>query len=924
MSGIYIFNLIKGSIEFINTQYTKITGYQLSDIESITVENFLELFHVDDRTKVFLHIEAMSNKEDDGYVEIEYRFKSNNGDWIWCLSRDAVFERDSQGCAVRMIGTFMETTERKALERKLQENEKRLRNVVENMPVMLNAVDDKGNILMWNKECERVTGYRSEEIISNPKIWEACYPNEKYRRDLLNDGQQEVESNNRECKFQAKDGVDHYISWLNVSKILPIPGWHSWAVGQDVSEQYLIQEKLNKTLNNFNQTLENIDSALILLNIKGNLISANRAFYDMIGSESGSGIGHHILELLHPCCQREGCPVAQAIEAPYDDIIIMEMDNIHNPMSAPAEFKIKVIKENNLLPSGILMSIHDLTYSRKIEDEQQVAASVFNNTLNSILIADSKGVIQQVNKSFTEITGFTSEEAIGNTPRLFKSEHHSESFYSALWDDVIKHGKWEGEIWNRRKNGEVFTAWQSITAVKNNKDEIKHYIGVMSDITEQKLSAERISYLAQYDVVTELPNRSLLEDRIQQLIKHARREDLQLAILFIDLDRFKRVNDSLGHPFGDKILKHVSSLLLSCIREQDTVGRLSGDEFIILVEVADSFLGAELVAKKVLKAFNKPLTLEGHTVQVGTSIGISLFPNDGDTFSELIQRADFAMYQAKKMGGSQYHFFEKKLSDSISKRHLIEVELREAIESGQLRTFFQPQFDLKSGCLSGSEALIRWLHPVRGLIGPAEFLSVAEETGLIVQIGEWILNDACKFYKSWIDKKLTPGVLAVNLDGQQIQQDGLVDLVNDIIISSGLPVSNLELEITEGYIMKEVERDLNVLNELRSLGVSIAIDDFGTGQSSLSYLKHLPINKLKIDRSFIMDIPQDSNDQAITQAIIAMGKSLGLKLIAEGVETEQQEDFLMNCGCYNVQGFRYSKPLAAEEFENLLVSITLK
>ncbi|MCW8890348.1 MAG: EAL domain-containing protein [Sedimenticola sp.] len=565
--------------------------------------------------------------------------------------------------------------------------------------------------------------------------------------------------------------------------------------------------------------------------------------------------------------------------------------------------------------SVLTARIHDITDRKRRDEETRLAASVFNGTTEGIAITDARGILLQVNKAFTEITGFESEEVLGKTPRLLRSDYHDEAFYQSFWSDLTTKGYWQGEIWNRRKDGEAHPVWQNISAIRDEMGDIVQYISVFSDITDKKRSEQRIEHLAHYDVLTDLPNRVLFNERCEHALTRARRDGHQLVVMFLDLDRFKHINDSLGHPIGDRLLQQVAKRLDALIREEDTVARLGGDEFVVVLEdVIDTHVVAP-VAEKILAAFNEPFELKGNQLHVSSSIGIAIYPEDGHDVTTLVRNADAAMYRAKESGRNNYQFYTQEMTATAHARVLLESNLRQAVEQQQLVLHYHPQFDLVSGKLTGSEALVRWIHPEMGLVPPDNFIPLAEETGLILSIGEWVLREACGQAKQWLDAGRAFGTIAVNVSGHQIERGDIVELVRQVLWETRLPAALLELEITESFIMKHPEEAIKTLGALKQLGVSLAIDDFGTGYSSLSYLKRLPIDKLKIDRSFVSDVPGGRADAAITRAVIALGKGLSLRVIAEGVENDAQRTFLEQEGCNEAQGFLYTRPLAAIEFQ---------
>ncbi|HEY8162333.1 MAG: sensor domain-containing protein [Methylocystis sp.] len=563
-------------------------------------------------------------------------------------------------------------------------------------------------------------------------------------------------------------------------------------------------------------------------------------------------------------------------------------------------------------------TLQDVTAQRLAAEQLSLAASVFDSSLNGVTITDAEARIIKVNPAFSRILGYSAEEVVGKKPGIFKSKQHDVAFYQNLWTKLHSEGEWQGEIWDRRKDGEIIPLWQSISVVRDAHDRIRYFIGVFYDLTEQKRSAAHIHHLAYYDSLTDLPNRQLFKDRCDQAMKMSQRTGKKLCLLFLDLDRFKYVNDSLGHPVGDELLRAVARRLSQCLRRSDTIARLGGDEFIVLLQNTNGPEDAARAARKILTALARPFIIQGHRLEVRTSIGVSCYPGDGENATTLIKNADLAMYQAKEEGRDRFIFYQAHLTDRANERLFLEGELRKAMQRGELFLHYQPQFDLADGRLVGSEALLRWRHPERGMIPPDKFISIAEDTGLIIPLGEWTLREACRQAMEWACKGLGLHSIAVNISGVQIERSDLVQSVAAILAQTGLPPQFLELEITETYVMRQAQHNVQVLDGLRALGVSLAIDDFGTGQSSLAYLKRLPVDKLKIDRSFIADLPSEENEAAIARAIVALGHSLHLKVLAEGIETPAQAQFLRELGCDEAQGYLFSRPIDAASMENIL------
>lgn len=551
---------------------------------------------------------------------------------------------------------------------------------------------------------------------------------------------------------------------------------------------------------------------------------------------------------------------------------------------------------------------------RANEDRQQ-AAMVFENIRDGVVITDAQPRILAVNRAYTEITGYTKEEALGQNPNFIQSHRHDEAYFQAMWANLNETGYWQGELWNRRKNGEVYPQWQTISTVRNEQGQPVQYVGVFTDISQLKQSEARLERLAHYDPLTGLPNRLLIHSRLDHALEQAERDRSRIALLFIDLDNFKTVNDSLGHPVGDQLLTAVASRLDDRLRGNDTLGRLGGDEFLVVLEHMRNPAEASLVAQGLLDCLSTPFTLDdGHELYIHASIGISLFPDDGRDVNDLIRNADAAMYRAKSQGRNTYGFYTEDLTLAASQRLTLETRLRQALEQNEFSVYYQPLIAVADQQLLGAEALVRWLPPGGEPVPPDRFISVAEETGLIVPLGEWVLRTACAQAKAWLDSGAPLKTLAVNLSVRQLRHKSMVAMLTRVIAETGLPAERLELEITEGSLVEQGEQTLETLHAIRGLGVRLAVDDFGTGYSSLGYLKRLPIDKLKIDRSFVRDLPADANDMAIASTIIAMARTLNLEVLAEGVETEDQLDFLREQGCNACQGYLFSPPVPSEAF----------
>ena len=554
----------------------------------------------------------------------------------------------------------------------------------------------------------------------------------------------------------------------------------------------------------------------------------------------------------------------------------------------------------------------DRTEEVKARQRERQATTVFENSTDAILFTDAEQRILAVNRAFSEITGYTEAEVLNETPKRLGSGYHDDDFFTRMWQESETTGSWYGEIWNRRKNGEMYPVRLSITSVKDDDGQLINYIGMFSDVSEIKRSEEELYRLAHHDVLTGLPNRTLLRARMEQSLQRAKRDHRMLALLFIDLDLFKNVNDSLGHSVGDELLKEVASAIEQEVRKADTVARIGGDEFVILMDGIDDPATAAHLAERLCQLVSQPFQVADRELRLTASIGVSLFPDDGKSMESLLSNADLAMYRAKDQGRNTYRFFEAEMTARAMQRLHLETALRGALARHELELVYQPQFELKSGHIHGAEALLRWTHPELGRVSPADFIPIAEEIGLISEIGAWVLEQACVQLQAWEAQGFSLKRIAVNVSVQQVERLDLVDEIRAILKRTGVAPERLELEVTESLLMRNVEQVITSLNALRELGISLAIDDFGSGFSSLGYLKKLPISHLKIDKTFVDGVTIDEDDNAIARAIIALGRALRLAVIAEGVETQVQADFLKREGCEEVQGYLFGRPMSAD------------
>ena len=665
----------------------------------------------------------------------------------------------------------------------------------------------------------------------------------------------------------------------------------------------------------FRATFEQAAVGIAHVSPEGRFLRVNERFLDIIGYVRDDALTLTFQDITHPNDLDTDLDQKRLILAREIQTYAMEKRYRRKDGTLVwVNLTVSLTWDDDRYPDYFISVVEDISARKQAEERLRQAAAVFENTAEGVMITDTNNRILSVNRAFTEITGYQEAEIEGRAPSLLQSDHQDLTFYQHILNEIEVKGRWQGEILNRRKNGENFPAWLTISVVKNAQGRVQNYVGVFADITTIKRSQAKLVHLAHHDPLTGLPNRSLFNDRLAHALDHTRRGGHRLAVLFLDLDRFKNVNDSLGHPVGDQLLKDAAQRLTACVRHEDTVARLGGDEFAVTLETIEHERNAARVAGKIIRALAEPFKLMGHNTFITASIGIAIYPEDGVDVTSLVKNADAAMYVAKEDGRNGYRFYRSEMTHKALYRLTLEASLRRALEREEFVVWYQPQMDLLTGRMTGAEALVRWHDPKRGLIQPADFIPLAEETGLVIPLGDWVLRTVCAQGKAWLDAGLRIEKLAVNVAGPQIEQRDFLIRVSKILENTGLPPRVLELEITESFIMRKAEYVLKALQGLRKLGVSAAIDDFGTGYSSLSHLKRLPIDKLKIDRGFVRDLPNDVDDAAITRAVIALGHSLGFTVIAEGVENDAQQLFLRQEGCGQMQGYLYAPPLPADEF----------
>jgi diguanylate cyclase (GGDEF)-like protein/PAS domain S-box-containing protein len=701
----------------------------------------------------------------------------------------------------------------------------------------------------------------------------------------------------------------------------------------EVTERKNLENELRHSHQHLQNIIDFMPDATLIIDLEGRVLVWSRELARLTGVPPENMVGKKDYEYALPFYGKRRPILVDLVLNPNVEVeeqhyegFTRNGDIVHGECYAPGlganpayiTSSACVLRDSKGEVIGAIECIRDTSDQMKAQKRIKLLAKIFNESGEAIVITDSENRIIETNVAFEQFTGYTREEALGKNPSILKSGIEDRSFYESMWRSILETNYWQGEIWDKRKDGSLYPKWLTITAIRDRANLITNYFASFSDITQRKEAEKRIEQLAHTDTLTTLPNRHTLVERLSQALEQAKRGSHQLAVFFVDLDRFKTINDTLGHHVGDLLLKEVAARLKSSLRAEDIVARFGGDEFVVVQPQIRSHLEPAHLAEKILQTVSSPYFLDNNTVYTSPSIGISVFPHDGGSVSELFKNADIAMYHAKAAGRNTYQMFTKEMHTAARQRLAMENNLRSAITNDEFVLHYQPQVEAVSGKVTGLEALVRWQSPEVGLVSPDRFISIAEETGLILEIGRHVFEMACDQAAQWKKAGVPFEKISVNLSTRQLQQPELPEILSSIMAGYGVEPGMIELEVTESMTMERPVESVRILGALKSMGIDLAIDDFGTGYSSLSYLKLFPVDKLKIDRSFVKDIETDPDDAAIASATIAMAHSLGKKVVAEGVETAAQLEFLIKEGCDIIQGYFFSKPLSAEDAEAYL------
>ncbi|WP_421556426.1 sensor domain-containing protein [Pseudomonas kitaguniensis] len=882
-------------------------------------------------------LEAVLTQQKQLELEIQLNDAAGNEQYLWLVMRLPEQQDDFKA----VILSISDITSRKLIELSLVERESFWSDVVRTVPDHLYVQDvisqriifsnhHLGHTLGYDKVALQQMGDYFWEILLHPEDAEHYHELRQQQRETgyANQLQCQLRFRHRNNQWRRFDIREQALARDKSAQVTRIIG-----VAKDITDQIEASESLRDSEQRYRMLAESISDVICSTDSQLALNYISPSVSAVLGYDVEWVLKNGWQSIIANPQQLTGIySLVEQVSRALGDVEALNTlrDQLQSRLfvfdclradgrKVPIELRLVLVWDEHGAFEGILGVGRDISQQRRAEKDLRMAATVFEHSTSAILITDPAGYIVQANEAFSRVSGYAVADVLDQLPNMLTVDEQQEAHLRYVLKQLHQHSTWEGEVWLKRLNGEHYPAWVGITAVFDDEGDLASYVCFFSDISERKASEQRIHRLAYYDALTHLPNRTLFQDRLHTALQSAERQKSWVVLMFLDLDRFKPINDSLGHAAGDRMLKEMATRLLGCVAEDDTVARMGGDEFTLLLQPRVSremaLNRAINVAEQILASLVKPFVLEGREFFVTASIGIALSPQDGNELSQLMKNADTAMYHAKERGKNNFQFYQADMNASALERLELESDLRHALEQDEFVLYYQPQFSGDGKRLTGAEALLRWRHPRRGLVPPGDFIPVLEELGLVVDVGDWVLGEACRQLKTWHQNKVRVPKVSVNISARQFSDGQLGERIASILRDTGLPPACLELELTESILMREVNEAMQILASLKNLGLSIAVDDFGTGYSSLNYLKQFPIDVLKIDRTFVDGLPSGEQDAQIARAIIAMAHSLNLAVIAEGVETHEQLDFLREHGCDEVQGYLFGRPMPANRFE---------
>nr|ADN17128.1 diguanylate cyclase/phosphodiesterase with PAS/PAC sensor(s) [Gloeothece verrucosa PCC 7822] len=873
---------------YANEKALLISGISLDKAIGMGWANYV---HNDDRARVFN--EWIKSIQTQTSWRTEYRYRHSDGNNTWVLVQ-AIPEMDEQGKIVGYLGTLTDITERKNAEEATNKINAQMQAIFDAFPDILFRIDQQGTILDYKTQDHHSLYCSPQEFIG--RTVQEVLPESV--GNLLYEGVQKalVSGEIVSIEYFLIIALQKRFFDARIVRLSPV---ETIAVVRDISDRKQTELALRESEERLKTIISTNPNGLLILDLQGKVLFVNPAAEILFGRKQEDLMGQIL-----------GIPI---IVNNYSEIEILQ------PSGKLIIVRMRLVKIIWQEKNAFLASLVDVTDIQQAQEQLKILYQATEQSPVSVVITDAEGTIEYVNPKFEKITGYQRAEVIGQNPRILKSGETTTEEYKQIWKTITSGQEWHGEFHNKKKNGELFWEAASISPIKNAEGIITHFVAVKEDITERKAQQTTLTYQANYDALTGLPNRFLAIDRLKQAILQADRQKKRVAVMFIDLDHFKDVNDTLGHEYGDLLLQKVSQRLKQCLRKSDTVARLGGDEFLIILPNLRETHHCKLIASKILSSLEKPFNLLTEEAFISASIGITLYPDDGNDVSVLMRNADAAMYLGKRGGRNDFKFYTMGMNEEAQSRLRIEKLLRYALKKNEFYLVYQPIIDLRFQTVIGAEALLRWNNPELGRVSPDQFISIAEETGLISELGAWVISQACQEVVNW-QTQGSPIWVAVNLSPRQFRESKLLEIISNAITLNGITNHYLELEITEKLLLEDFPGSKGIIEQLHEMDFRLSIDDFGTGYSALSYLIKFPFNRLKIDRSFIADIPHNQEVLALVKTIIAMGHGLKLQVIAEGVETTEQANILEAEGCDYAQGYFFSRPLLSEEFRRYLQS----